>query len=242
MTAICCPFDSTSRIPGTSMGAEMAFSMLGSSGIEAKLIELNSKNSSIFCNTLYNQVKRSLPKLIIGGEHLVSFPVLEYYITNECLRKIIVFDAHHDCYNYPLLTHYSLFYFLKKEFEVDILFVGARFEIEKANMPIDFVELNNFSHLESSYNKINNFVKDEKFYLSFDIDVIDPSYFRSVSDTIKDGPSLSDTLSILDFVLSKKPHACDLVEYNPLVSGFDEKDIKTFQTILNRFSKYASEK
>lgn len=215
-------YDGTSRIPGTSLGASALWSALSAypqaPRWQMRRVREETKSSALWCRKLRSIAERSSIDLALGGEHLISFPLLEALTSRHPGLRLVVLDAHHDAYDYPLLTHYSLFHYTHAELGIPAMMLGVRHEIEKATTGVQIVSAEECRRmgLEALRRTIHDFVAGNPFYFSIDLDVLDPQEFAAVSDAVAGGLSVSEVVELARAVFACAPVAVDLVEYNPL--------------------------
>lgn len=215
-------YDGTSRVPGTSDGAARLWSALSEQKTattapwERTFIREDSKSSLITCRKIKARADAERFNLALGGEHLITFPLIESLQRSEPRLRLVVLDAHHDAYDYPLLTHFSLFHFLWEELKIPTLIVGVRHEVEKAAPGCQLIPMSavRAQGLEATLARIQAFTEGAPFYLSVDLDVLDPSALPAVSDPIPGGLSIAELGRAVDTILGWRPLAMDLVEYN----------------------------
>lgn len=187
---------------------------------------------------LKSLLKVHKPILSLGGEHTISYYILKGMSSILELKKInlIIFDAHLDLTNpaNPKPTHGCWLRRFEEESEnikKDILVIGAR----------DFL-MNEIQYAQERKIKIipswllnERFIKTKKiilntvsqmkknkgvFYLSLDLDVLDPSFFPAVSEQASFGITPSIVADLLGSIINKCGFqfvGFDLVEYNPLM-------------------------
>lgn len=128
----CC--DSTSKVMGTALGPEIIRNKLKNNNIahEIKVSVKNEKSSFDYCKQIERIAELNNLKLTIGGEHLITFPILAAMARKISKLKLVIFDAHHDAYPYPISTHYSLFYHVWLELKLPMFFIGTRYEVERS--------------------------------------------------------------------------------------------------------------
>lgn len=177
-------------------------------------------------------------RLNIGGDHSMSIATVAYSLNNVCNLKVLWFDAHADInttqssntnnyHGMPLgfltgLDNDKRFSFIKNRLKFEnILYIGLRdvddFEgdiIDNYNIKyITCSEVNKNPQLALS--KIQHFIKDDTFHLSFDVDCMDPSIIPSTGTPVKDGLKLNQTQYLLNNLLKKKSLLnTDLTELN----------------------------
>jgi len=166
--------------------------------------------------------------IFLGGDHSVSYPIGKAFLETfgEKNSYLVIFDAHADCMNvwdeikYPDHEEW-LSSLVKKGFDAKkIILIGLR-KIEPEEKEfldsngIQYWEMGKFSDMEILCDSIMEFVnkKNAKFYLSIDIDVIDPAFAPSTGYL---EPGGFTSREILYFVrrlrLLKNLKAVDIVE------------------------------
>ncbi len=142
---------------------------------------------------------------IIGGEHLVSLPVIEFLKP----KNVLFFDAHADFYNEYNGLKYSYATVIKRvsEFVDNVVIAGVR--------DLTMIESGLLKKADNvslvSVNEIPKF--NGSLYVSLDLDVLDPIYCPSVSTPIPLGVSLPHLVKVLNKVyLSNNVIGLDIVE------------------------------
>ncbi len=162
------------------------------------------------------QIQNGDKLLSIGGDHSVSFPIIEAHAEKYSGLNILHFDAHGDLYeNFDgnPYSHASPFARLMETGKIASLTqVGLRtlntHQIEQAKKyGVTQIEMRDLS--DSFLNELS-----DPLYISLDIDVLDPAFAPGVSHHEPGGLS---TRQLIDFLLKlpHKPIGADLVEYNP---------------------------
>ncbi|MEO8180961.1 MAG: arginase family protein [Deltaproteobacteria bacterium] len=216
-------YDGTSRVKGVDAGARALWEALCKCAPDtvemdwlALAIANDLRSSDAWCRAVHRVASESPIALSLGGEHLLTFPLVEVLAEQHPGLRLVVLDAHHDAYDYPLLTHYSLFHYCRHELGIPTLIVGARHELDQ--MPPGCVVVSNEacqSDLAATLETIRSFIGDAPCYFSVDVDVLDPVEFAAVSDAIPGGISIGQLTQIAQAVFALQPVAADIVEYNP---------------------------
>lgn len=216
-------YDGTSRVPGASLGARALLDALTAAGLTAaasrqRHLRDDSKSSALWCRRLLELARGEDVALTLGGEHLVTFPVLEALRERHAGLRLVVFDAHHDAYEHPLLTHWSVLRFAAVELQVPTLVVGVRHEVELCAPGVTLLPMAEVSALgpRGVAARIEAFTAGAPFYLSVDLDVLEPERFPAVSDRVAGGLSIEALQVLVRGALHLGPVAMDLVELNPL--------------------------
>lgn len=229
MSVLFFPFDGTSNKRGSAASATKLYNISkhGFPRIPSQIIGCQNLDLTILSQLfphLYNQLN---PIALVGGEHsLTYFSFLEMKKRYHDQRlKLVVLDAHHDAYENQPLSHYSFIEWLYRQHNIEILILGLRYESEMRPMKISAISIDRLT--SGSWEKmIKNFLKDDPFYLSVDVDVIDPLEFKSVGFPVKDGLSLKIFEKIYRFLLEQQPVFMDLVEFHISGSHENEESLK----------------
>ncbi len=235
-------FDGTSRVPGVSLGAERLWSALSAelatAAVEPLLVREESKNSALWCRKLKHLASTRPIRLTLGGEHLVSFPLLEVLAEHHPGLRVVVLDAHHDAYDYPLLTHYSVFHYVRHELQLPTLILGARHELEQVSPGCElFSACAPDEWRPAALRRVRDFVEGVPFYLSVDLDVIEPGEFPAVSDPRPGGIALRELAELTRELLALGPVGADIVEYNPLLDP-DGRGLRALQPLLAEVGRW----
>ena len=177
-------------------------------------------------------------RLNIGGDHSMSIATVAYSLNNVYNLKVLWFDAHADInttyssytnnyHGMPLgfltgLDNDKRFSFIKNRLKFEnILYIGLRdvddFEADIIdNCNIKYITCNEVNkNPQLALSKIQNFIKDDTFHLSFDVDCMDPSIIPSTGTPVEDGLKLNQTQYLLNNLLNKKSLLnTDLTELN----------------------------
>lgn len=175
------------------------------------------KSIKNFSRTIINKNKKTL---MIGGEHLVTLPIVEavYEKYNDLI--LLHFDAHTDLrnhYNGEPLSHSTviknIWNFLgdNRIFQFGIR-SGLKEEFEWAEKG-GHTFINKFG-----YDKLNDIVeslKDKPVYVTIDLDILDPSVFPGTGTPEPGGISFKDMIEILKTIDCLNIVGADIVELAP---------------------------
>lgn len=155
--------------------------------------------------------------LSLGGDHSITFPIMEAYTEKYNNLHLIHFDAHADLYedfdnNY--FSHASPFTRILEQGKIKSLTqVGIRtlhpLQREQAEKyGVEIIEMKGFDL---------DFVKKLKgpLYISLDLDVLDPAFAPGVSHHEPGGFSSREFIEIIQNITVPVVGA-DIVEYNPI--------------------------
>lgn len=165
--------------------------------------------------TILNANKKPL---MIGGEHLVSLPVIEALIKKYPDLHIIHFDAHTDLredYLGEPLSHASV---IRRAWDLigdgRIFQFGIRsglkseFEWAKSHTSLQRFNTNGLSDVISS-------LKGKPVYLTIDLDVLDPSIFPGTGTPEPGGITMKELLEALTALKELPLVGADIVELSP---------------------------
>jgi len=165
--------------------------------------------------------KNKLP-LIISQRHVVSLHAAKPLPKNT---KIVIFDAHADLKDEYLGEKINYATWLKRACEFfnpkNIALVGVRscdedeFNFIKENSILYFTSNQVKENPKVVKEKLEDFVKDSKVYLSIDMDVFDSSIAPAVENPEPNGLSYREFLDLAE-VFYSKIIGMDLVEIRPL--------------------------
>ena len=208
--------------------------------LESNLHRLYQKNQKIFGQ-----------RTNIGGDHSMSLATVAYTLNKYPDSKVIWFDAHPDIntsyssetqnvHGMPLgfltgLDEYEGFSFIKNTLPFqNLLYVGLR--------DIDHYEQNilNTCNIEQiTSEEVNNnptkvirtiqdFIDNETFHLSFDVDCMDPSIMSSTGTPVENGILLKPMKKVLRNIMnSNKMVNMDITELN-LELGDNHNSLNNF--------------
>lgn len=196
---------------------ERLVSVAGSRLPHPLIIDEESKSSLLWGRRLHRLASEHGVRLALGGEHFISFPLLEALSVRHPGLKVIVLDAHHDAYDYPLLTHYSVFHYVRHELGLPTLIVGARHELDQMPSGCELLPATRaLSAFDACIERVREFAAGGPFYLSIDLDVLEPAFFAAVSDPVGGGFAQEHLTMLTRVLLKLSPVGMDIVEYNPL--------------------------
>ena len=171
----------------------------------------------------------------IGGDHSITYPIIKSACKNYQNVNILHFDAHTDTYNSlynNILDNNQLHHhgnFVNKVLELENVEKYYQFGVRGI---INSTELENkkiipyWAHTLKESIKQIELSEDENYYITFDIDVLDPSFAPGTATPVPMGLSVFDIHNLFDHLLkNKKIIGIDFVEVNP------SKDINS--TTLN---------
>ena len=137
------------------------------------------------------------------------------------------------------------FSFIKNKLKFEnIMYVGLRdvdnFEADVIDScKIKYITCNEVNkNPQSALIKIQNFIKDDTFHLSFDVDCMDPSIIPSTGTPVDNGLEIDQTQYLLNNILNKKSLLnTDLTELNLDLN----KDSNSLKNTLKLISPFCSD-
>lgn len=166
--------------------------------------------------TVAAHLEKNEKLLCLGGDHSVSYSVMDAYSDKYKKMHILHLDAHADLYenfdNNPY-SHASPFARIMETGKIASLTqVGIRTltthqRMQAQRYGVNIVEMKNFSL------SFIHFLKSP-LYISLDMDVLDPAFTPGVSHHEPGGMSTRELIQIIQS-LDAEIAGADLVEYNP---------------------------
>jgi len=159
--------------------------------------------------------------LVLGGDHFVTYPVLKAYAAVHGPLSLVQFDAHSDTWseNTKRLDHGTMFYHAVKEGLVDdrrSVQIGLRTTNDE---PMDFNILDarwvQGNGPASTAERIKEIVGNNKVYLTFDIDCLDPAFAPGTGTPVCGGLSTFQALEIIRGLSGINLVGMDVVEVAP---------------------------
>ena len=166
--------------------------------------------------------------LMIGGEHLVSLPVIKEAFKKYPDLHIIHFDAHTDLreeYLGEKLSHSSVFKRVwdfvgdNRIYQFGIR-SGTKEEFYWSKEGHTYINKFNFDTLDEIVKKI----KDKPIYFSVDLDVLDPSIMSGTGTTEAGGVTFNELINAIKEVSSLNIIGADIVELSP---HYDHSGVST---------------
>ncbi len=178
---------------------------------EKKLKKIYDKYSEL--------VKNNEKVLSLGGDHLISFPIVKKLSENIGKFKYVYLDAHLDLFDDTPYYNWNVARKIK-DLGIDVFNIGFRNFIDEKkfncieNIPINF-EFNSKIISDKIKQMLGN--KDEKIYLSIDLDILDPLIFPYVNSPVSCGLLPRELFFIIkELVANYSIIGIDINEYNPI--------------------------
>ncbi len=197
-------------------------------------------------NRIETEIKKGLQKypkakiIVLGGEHLVTYPVIK---TLDKKITLIVFDAHFDLLDEFNGSKYNHATYLRRIFEEtsckDIIHIGVR-DCDKEELK--FADKNIiYFNIDTDINKIKEVLKAIKseYYVSFDVDIFDPSVVCGTGIPVPGGIFYRDLINIIESLPKDKNIGFDLVELAPKIDPTKRSELTISKLLHDILSFYA---
>jgi len=200
--------------------------------LEFKKININEENfvdidvSQDFITThenIFNQANMALKNshfIALGGDHSTSYSLIKAFKKHYPKSALVVLDAHFDCqkpFDLPTNEDYLRLLIENKILDPrDILIIGARsatqeeLEFTKKHK-LKYLSPQNFE-IEELKDFLNNY---QEFYLTIDIDAIDPSIAPGTAWSESNGLNKNQFENIINYLQYGKKFSADIVELSP---------------------------
>ncbi|WP_149086514.1 agmatinase [Pseudomonas prosekii] len=167
--------------------------------------------------------------LTLGGDHFISYPLLQAHAAKHGPLSMIHFDAHHDTESDgedKRIDHGSMFYHAVREGLVDpsrSIQIGQRMTNDES-MGFQVVDARqaNTTSSQSIARTIRERVGNHPVYLTFDIDCLDPAFAPGTGTPVCGGLSSFHALEILRGLRGINVIGMDVVEVAP---AYDHAEI-----------------
>ena len=158
--------------------------------------------------------------LALGGEHLVSLPLLRAHAARHGPLALVHFDAHTDTWDdEPELGHGNMFHHALGEGLIDVehsVQVGIRTHNDETHgfkvLDTDWVQAQG---AEAVSQRIREIVGPGKAYLTFDIDCLDPAFAPGTGTPVVGGLSTRFARQVLRGLTGIDFAGMDIVEVAP---------------------------
>ncbi len=184
-------------------------------------IEVTINNFSVLNSHTQKIIKKLLEKdkkaFVLGGEHLITLPIVEIYKGFYNDLKVIQLDAHTDLRDEYFGEKYSHATVMRRIFDIvgekNIFQFGIRSGTkDEFNFANKYTNLVKFSlKIEKFLDKLKNF----PIYLSIDLDVFDLSILPGTGNPEPGGINFKEFIDFLKKIKELNIVGCDIVELNP---------------------------
>lgn len=196
-------------------GAEIGIDTIVEEGRDLPLRE-EEGDAALIAQAVSEAIASGAVPLVLGGDHSITFPIMEAVAAAYGPVNILHFDAHPDLYDNfedDPRSHASPFArvmergLAKRLVQVGIRTLNRHCREQAERFGVEIVEMRDFDPDLVP-------VPDGPLYISLDMDGFDPAFAPGVSHHEPGGLSVRDVLRTLSRVEGQVVGA-DLVEYNP---------------------------
>ena len=160
--------------------------------------------------------------LVLGGDHYITFPILRAYAKKHGPLSLLQFDAHTDTWPDDDLTrvdHGTMFYKAVKEGIVDparSVQVGIRTQNDDT-LGVNIIDAREVHERgpQDTAEKIKSILGDNKTYLTFDIDALDPAFAPGTGTPVWGGLTSAQASIMLRDLAGINLVGGDIVEVSP---------------------------
>ena len=209
--ALVSPHGNMATESGAELGQDIAIEDLGD-------LALNECAADFDCirAAATTAAEDGVTPLFIGGDHMVTYPIVAGLAEIHGPLNILHFDAHPDLYDNfegDPLSHASPFArimeqgFARRLVQVGIRTLNGHCREQAARFGVEIIEMRNFAPDAVP-------VPAAPLYVSIDLDALDPAFAPGVSHHEPGGLSVRDILSVLHRI-DVPIVGGDVVEYNP---------------------------
>ena len=148
--------------------------------------------------------------LFFGGEHLVTYPIMQAARKHYGSLQVVHFDAHCDLrdeYEGQKFSHATVMKRVKELGQLDMFQIGIRSGTRR-----EFEELDPIGSPALLASVLKN---DVPVYISFDLDVFDPSLCPGVTTPEPGGLTFNEVMAFFSTLKAMKIVGADLVELSP---------------------------
>jgi agmatinase len=185
---------------------------------------LVEESLDIVYDTVSQIVKDDKKPMMVGGEHLVTFPVVKALMEKHEDLHIIHLDAHTDLRDEFLGRKLSHATVIRRCYDIlgdDRIYQfgirsGDRHEFDFAKNGHTYMQKFNFNGMDEIIDKL----KDKPVYITIDLDVLDPSVFPGTGTPEPGGVTFNDLLDAMKkFEKLNNVVGADIVELAPMLDS-----------------------
>jgi len=171
--------------------------------------------------------------LTLGGDHSITFPLLQAHVARHGKLSLVQFDAHQDTWpvatgsdGAPRVDHGS---FVKAAVEAELIDPATSIQVGiRTHAPedcgIDILYGDAVEEMTSAAiaERICERTRGAKAYLTFDIDCLDAAFAPGTGTPVAGGPSSAKVLAVLHHLRKLPIVGADVVEVSP---PYDHSDV-----------------
>ena len=218
--------DALKNIESNERGKLIEFEKLNLEEIHVNFEDIEEANHLIFENSRL-AFERNFKTILIGGDHSIDYPIIKAFCKNEKNPLLIVFDAHADCKSGSgkIPMHEEWLHRLVEEgFDAgSVILVGTR---DVGEEELEFIKKNKINIikmdiLQEDLAGICDLIMERArnssgFYISIDIDCVDPAFAPGACDIEPGGLSSRELIYFIKRLsLLENFKGADIVEINP---------------------------
>ena len=191
-------------------------------------------------------ISEDIGLLTLGGDHFITYPVLKAHAEHYGSLSLIHFDAHSDTWEDDdgRVDHGTMFYHAAKDGIVNAeqsVQIGLRtFNEDTFGFNVLNATWVHEQGVSAVVEQIRKIVSDNKCYLTFDIDCLDPSYAPGTGTPVIGGLSTYQAQQILRGLAGINLIGMDLVEVAPAYDVGDITSLAGASLALEMLYIYAS--
>jgi arginase family enzyme len=203
-------------------------------------VEINQENIEETNKNIFEKIKNTTNKsIILGGDHSITYAAFKAYASNNPGAGLLIFDAHPDCeHDMSPPTHEDFLRVLVSEGIVPsdrVILIGTRSWdgpekefLEKHNITYFMMKKITLFGLHEMMDTVTETLRSwPSFYLSVDIDAVDPAFAPGTGYQEPGGITSRELIYCLQRIkLLKNWNIADIVEVNP------KKDINDATSLL----------
>jgi agmatinase len=157
--------------------------------------------------------------LALGGEHLISYPIIVEYAKHYTDLVVVHIDAHCDLRDDYLGEKYSHATVLRRIYDIDSLRVIYHFGMRSGTREEFSFGQSGKTFYPFNLSKINEVIKtipdNVPIYITLDLDILDPSVLPGTGTPEAGGISFMELTNGLYSFRTKNVVGCDVVELSP---------------------------
>ncbi|MFQ5985700.1 MAG: agmatinase [Alphaproteobacteria bacterium] len=165
-------------------------------------------------------IETGVSLVTLGGDHLVTLPLLRAHTKAHGPLSLVHFDAHSDSWRSDRYDHGTMFFHAAEDGLIEpkrSVQIGIRTHNDETHgftvLEAPWVHRNG---IEATVDEIKRVVGDSKAYLTFDIDCLDPSCAPGTGTPVVGGLSTWQAQEILHRLINIDFVGMDIVEVAPL--------------------------
>ena len=197
-------------------------------------------------DTIAGILAHDVATLCFGGDHFVTYPILQAYAAKFGPLSLIHFDAHSDTWSEPTqrIDHGTMFYHAARNGLVDparSVQIGMRTRNDETHgfqvLDADWVREHG---LAATVARIREVVGGNCAYVSFDIDFLDPSFAPGTGTPVVGGFATHESHALLRGLHGLRIVGMDVVEVAPAYDVSEITALAAASIALDLLCAYAS--